>query len=144
MRPATSWNASPCWLRERALGPWVHCSFSDRGLLARMLGPIPAYAAQTEEKPVCPERPFYHPTDREVAETGLSPEVLCIVGDTYLMRHDIPGPQESPDLLRRFVQRGPYANLSKEQYIAVMKEAVRLWPKSHYAHEGLADALLGR
>ena len=50
-------------------------------------------------------------------------------------------PKESPDLLRRLLQQEPYENLSKEQYLAVMEEAVRLWPQSHYAHEGLARAL---
>src|SRR5436190_13722099 len=111
------------------------------------LGMLPlqswAQEPQTEEKPLCPERPFYHPTDREVAETGLSPEVLCVIGDTWLMRHDPPGPEESPELLRRFLRLGPYGKMSGVEYRAVMEEAVHLWPKSYYAHAGLAWALLG-
>jgi len=102
-----------------------------------------AQESQTEEKPLCPERPFYHPTDREVAQTGLSPEVLCIIGDTWLMRHDPPGPEESPELLRRFLRLGSYGKMSGVEYRVVMEEAVRLWPKSYYAHAGLARALLG-
>jgi len=74
---------------------------------------------------------------------GLSIEVQCIIGDTYLVRHDMPGPDEDPDLLRRYLRQGPYENLSKEQSIVVMEEAVRLWPQSHYAHQGLAETLLG-
>jgi len=75
--------------------------------------------------------------------SGLSIEVQCIIGDTYLVRHDMPGSDESPDLLRRYLQKPPYENLSKEQYITVMEEAVRLWPQSRYAHAGLAEALRG-
>lgn len=63
----------------------------------------------TEEKPACPGRPPYvQPTDSDVAETGLSWEVLCVIIDTTLFR-DLPGPDESPDLLQRYL-REPLAS----------------------------------
>jgi tetratricopeptide (TPR) repeat protein len=96
-----------------------------------------------KDSPVCPGRPFYvQPTEADVKELGLSLEVLCIIGDTYLFRHDMPGPGESPDVLRRYLRQGPYEKLSDAEYRAVMEEAVRLWPQSRYAHAGLAQALL--
>src|SRR2546425_3860345 len=112
------------------------------------LGMLPlqswAQEPQTEENPVCPGRPLaVQPTEKDVAETGLSLEVLCILGDTWLARYDPPGPEESPDLLRRFLRQGPYGKMSGAKYRAVMEEAVHLWPKSRYAHAGLARALLG-
>jgi len=69
-------------------------------------------------------------------------EVLCVIADTYLFRHDLPGPDESPDILRRYLRQGPYENLSGAEYRTVMEEAVRLWPQSRYAHAGLAQVLL--
>jgi hypothetical protein len=74
--------------------------------------------------------------------TGLSLEVLCAIADTPRSRLDIPGPGESPDLLRRYLQQEPYADLTDAGYQAVMEDAVRMWPQSHYAHAGLAYALL--
>jgi len=112
------------------------------------LGMLPlqswAQESQTEENPVCPGRPRYvQPTEEDVKNTGLSLEVLCVITDTALDRHNRPGPGESPDLLRRYLQQGPYENLGSAEYRAVMEEAVRLWPQSQYAHAGLARALLG-
>jgi tetratricopeptide (TPR) repeat protein len=82
------------------------------------------------------------PTEEDVALMGLSREILCVIVETPLFRHDLPGPGESPDLLRRYLQQGPYENLSGAEYRVVMEEAVRLWPQSRYAHAGLAHALL--
>src|SRR5262245_19132360 len=100
-------------------------------------------AEDDDKTTACPEEPSLGFTNEEVAETGLSLELLCVVYDTYLLRSDPPSPNESPDLLRHVLQRGPYQNLSNELYQRVMEEAVRLWPQSHYAHQGLAEALLG-
>jgi hypothetical protein len=92
--------------------------------------------------PVCPGRPFYvQPTEATVKNTGLSLEVHCIVGGTYLER-DLPGPSESPDLLRRYLEQPPYEGLSDEAYVALMEEAVQLWPESRFAHAGLARGIL--
>jgi hypothetical protein len=98
------------------------------------------------ESPVCPGRPYYvQPTEEYVAESGLSLEILCIITDTGLDRRNVPGPDESPDLLRRYLLQGPYEvqKLSGAEYRAVMEEAVRLWPQSQYSHAGLARVLLG-
>jgi hypothetical protein len=44
---------------------------------------------EDEETPLCPGRPLYlHPIQETVAKTGLSFEVLCIIRDTDLGRHD--------------------------------------------------------
>ena len=92
--------------------------------------------------PVCPGRPFsVQPTETTVKNTGLSLEVLCIVGGTYLER-DLPGPREDPDLLRRYLEQPPYDGLSDEAYVAKMDEAVQRWPESRFAHAGLARAIL--
>lgn len=112
-------------------------------LLMSGLSSFPALAVEpTEEKPACPGRPPYvQPTDSDVAETGLSWEVLCVITNTPLFR-DLPGPDESPDLLRRYLRQEPYENLGDTEYRALMEEAVELWPLSRYAHAGLAYALL--
>ena len=94
--------------------------------------------------PVCPERPFYvQPTRADIKNSGLSLEVLCIVGGTVLER-DLPGPGEDADLLRRYLEEPPYAGLTDEAYVNVMKEAVQMWPGSRFAHAGLARAILSR
>jgi tetratricopeptide (TPR) repeat protein len=94
--------------------------------------------------PVCPDRPLYvQPTQATVKDTGLSLEVLCIVGGTFLER-DLPGPGEDADLLRRYLEEPPYAGLTDEAYVDVMKEAVQMWPGSRFSHAGLARAILSR
>jgi tetratricopeptide (TPR) repeat protein len=101
---------------------------------------------EDEETPVCPGRPLsVRPTEEDMAEFGLSFEALCVIGDTFLGRMNIPGPGESPDLLRRYLRQGPYefGKMTGAEYRAVMEEAARLWPQSQYAHAGLARALLG-
>lgn len=104
---------------------------------------FPALALElTEQKPACPGRPLYvQPTDSDVAETDLSWKVLCVITDTPLFR-DLPGPDESPDLLRRYLRQEPYENLGETEYRALMEEAVERWLQSRYAHAGLAYALL--
>ena len=97
-----------------------------------------------EENSVCEAwgRPrFIEP----IEGSKLSIEVQCIIGDTYLARINPAGPNENPDLLRRYLRQEPYkfGTMSGAEYRAVMEEAVRLWPQSQYAHAGLAFALLG-
>src|SRR2546425_2483832 len=112
-------------------------------------GDQPTYSAKAVqeprdagESPVCPGRPFrVQPTEATVKNTGLSLEVICVIGGTYLER-DLPGPRESADLLRRFLEQRPYDGLSDEAYVALMEEAVQLWPESRFAHAGLGQAIL--
>jgi hypothetical protein len=92
--------------------------------------------------PVCPGRPFdVQPSEADVKNTGLSLETWCVIGGTYLER-DLPGPRETPDLLRRYLEQPPYEGLTDEAYVAVMEEAVQLWPESRFAHAGLGRAKL--
>jgi hypothetical protein len=114
-----------------------------------VLGNTPTFGARSVQRaqdfdrsPVCPDRPLYvQPTEATVKDTGLTLEVLCIVGGTYLER-DLPGPGESADLLRRYLEDPPYDGLGDEAYVALMEEAVRLWPESRFARAGLARAIL--
>jgi hypothetical protein len=114
------------------IGAWDQSTFN-----ARAQNPDDA-----RESPICPGRPFYvQPTAATVKNAGLSVEVVCIVGGTYLER-DLPGQAESPDLLPRYLEQPPYEGLSDEAYVKLMEEAVQIWPESRFAHAGLARAIL--
>jgi tetratricopeptide (TPR) repeat protein len=58
------------------------------------------------------------------------------------LSENLPGPRETPDLLRRYLEQPPYEELRDEAYVAVMEEAVQLWPESRFAHAGLGRAIL--
>src|SRR5207249_7891251 len=81
--------------------------------------------SQDQETPSCEAwgRPRYIEPNEN---SDLSIEVQCIIGDTYLGRINGPGPNESPDLLRRYLLQGLYAKMDGAEYRAAMEEAVRL------------------
>jgi hypothetical protein len=121
--------------------PWIAADGQTLGVASIQLYTIQE-GQDSQQSPVCPGRPFFvQPTETDMTNTGLSLEVLCVVVGTYLDR-DLPSPSESPDLLRRYLEQPPYAALSDRAYLAVMEEAVQLWPTSRFAHVGLAQAIL--
>jgi hypothetical protein len=121
--------------------PWMTADSQTLGVTSIELNPV-QQVQDSEQSPVCPGRPlFVQPKETDVQNTGLSLEVLCVVRGTYLER-DLPSPDESPDLLRRYLEQPPYAALGDRAYLAVMEEAVQLWPTSRFAHAGLAQAIL--
>ncbi|HEX9940507.1 MAG TPA: hypothetical protein VGG03_00710 [Thermoanaerobaculia bacterium] len=78
----------------------------------------------------------------DASALGLTPEVAALIADTPLMR-DLPGPEDTAEVIRRYLRKGNYEKLSPERYTALMEDTVRRWPESRLAHEGLAQALLG-
>lgn len=94
----------------------------------------------------CPNRDDgYRVPKQDFKGQKISVEWACAVGDTWLLRHNVPDKTVSPDLLNRYLRHGKYSKekMPPEEYLKVMEEAIKKWPKSRYSHEGLYSALLG-
>lgn len=99
-------------------------------------------ATQAPSSDACPGRPDIVVSEAQAESAEMPRELLCVIANTWMASHS-PSKNESIDLLKRVLRQPPYDHLSPAQYIDVMQEAVRLWPASRYAHQGLAEALLG-
>ena len=92
----------------------------------------------------CPDDPDHYISKETIDRGETTLEMSCLLYDSWLARHNQPEPGEDPDLVRRFLRKGKYApeKMNDDRYLQAMAEAVKKWPHSKYAHEGLFEAKL--